>query len=153
MPMPSWMSAVPEGGGCAPDCAEGPSWATPDVESLLDDAATYAVVRPRPGMSQREVLKPLVPVLGRQRALLSLARGVKAGWLTEELGPRRARSFRTVDTPEIDRRLVELLVGSLEQARMAGVVLDQGHRHRLHLLARGVMPWPPATSAGHGDVL
>lgn len=128
----------------APHCAEGGLQEAAPIEQMLDDAALYAVLRHRPDMSQRGVLEQLVPVTGRSRALASIARGTRTGWVAERPGARRARCFRVIDSAEADVSAVDLLVGALEHLQAAGVLPSPEERRRLARLSRAVAGGPVA---------
>lgn len=122
----------------APDRADELWWPTGGVEDMLDDAAVYATLHSHPDQAQRKLFERLIPVMGKARVLAASARGLEQGWLVESRGSRKARLLRTVETPDVDVRVVGLLVAALEQLQKAGVFLGHEHRHRLKLVARGV---------------
>jgi hypothetical protein len=124
----------------APDCADAlPGAPEPAIDDCLDQAAVYAAVRRTPGMTQRALFAQLVPVMARKRVRVAVEAGVQSGWLVESPGLRDSRTWRTVETPDFDSRVIEVLVGALEDLQAAGAFVGAFHRHRLGLLARGVI--------------
>lgn len=124
----------------APDRAEPP----PQVLQALyadfqDQAAVYAAIRRTPGLTQRALFQQLVPVMARKRVQAAVDAGVRSGWLVESPGSRGARTWRTVESPQYDARMVEVLISVLEDLQATGALVGPYHRHRLGLLARGVV--------------
>ncbi len=77
--------------------------------------------------------------MARKRVQAAVDAGVGSGWLVESPGSRGARTWRTVESPPYDGRMVDVLISALEDLQESGAPLGAFYRYRLALLARGVV--------------
>ncbi len=129
------------GNPTAPECAQPLVSGTRGAERLpepvgglsLDVVAVWGVVQTNPGATQREILKHLVRVWGRQRILQAIEEGIGQGWLDRRSDKQGRRHRHYVAGQVISWQVgVDAALAVLEQAVAGGQLLD--HREVLRLL-------------------